>query len=127
MQDDWGSSDPGTLLGVPSPDPLGAASCWPSAGLPVGGQLACRRVTPGKLGRGLPLREHRGPGPVRAAVFLSRVLTEAGVTPAVHLRGPAPLAASPTHPAGKAGKYWQNSLCPVERGEQTPTHVDFTT
>ena len=33
-----------------------------------------------------------GPGPVRASVPLSRVL-EAGVTPAVHSEGPAPLAA----------------------------------
>ena len=36
----------------------------------------------------------------RASVFLSGVLTEAGVKPAVHLRGPAPLAASPTQPVG---------------------------
>ena len=56
----------------------GAARCWPSAGLLVGGQLACRQVTPGKLGCGLPLRGHRGPGPVRASVHLSRVLTEQG-------------------------------------------------
>ena len=39
----------------------------------------------------LPLRGHRGPGPVRASVHLSQVLVEAGVTPAVHLHGPAPL------------------------------------
>ena len=39
---------------------------------------------------------HRGPGPVRASVHLSRVLVEAGVTPAVHLHGPAPLA-TPHH------------------------------
>ena len=71
MRDDWGWSDPGTLLGV-----------QPSAALLVGGQIARRQVTPGKLGC--------GPGPVRAAVLLSRVLTEAGVTPAVLLRGPAP-------------------------------------
>ena len=48
---------------------------------------------------------HRGPGQsVRASVLLSRVLTEAGVTPAVHLRGPAPLAASPTQPVRESGK-----------------------
>ena len=41
---------------------LGAARCWPSAGLLVGGQLACRQVTPGRPGCGLPLRGHRGPG-----------------------------------------------------------------
>ena len=44
----------------------------------------------------LPLREYRGPGPVRASVLLSRVLVEAGVTPAVHLHGPA-LLATPHH------------------------------
>ena len=44
----------------------------------MGGQVACRQVTPGKPGCGLPLRGHRGPGPVRASVLLSRVLTEAG-------------------------------------------------
>ena len=42
-----------------------------------------------------------GTGAVRASVFLSRVLTEAGVTPAVHLRGPAPLAASPAQPVSE--------------------------
>ena len=104
-----------------------AARCWPSAGLLVGGQLACRQVTPGKPGCGLPLRGHRGPGPVRASVLLSRVLTEAGVTPAVHLRGPAPLAASPTHPVSASlVRCLQNSLCPAGRGEQTPTPVDFS-
>ena len=92
----------------------GAARCWPSAGLLVGGQLACRQVTPGKLGCGLPLRGHRGPGPVRASVLLSRVLTEAFVTPAVHLRGPAPLAASPMPPVSESGKCLQNSS--VHRG-----------
>ena len=80
----------------------GAARCWPSTGLLVGGQVACRQVTPGKPGCGLPLRGHRGLGPVRASVLLSRVLTEAGVTPAVHLRGPAPLAASPAQPVSES-------------------------
>ena len=118
-------SDPGTLLGVPSP-PRGAARCWPSAGLLVGGQLTCRHVTPGKPGCGLPLRGHRGLGQsVCASVLLSRVLTEAGVTPAVHLRGPAPLATSPTHPVSESVKYLQNLLCPAGRGEQTPTPVKF--
>ena len=69
-----------------------AARCWPSAGLLVGGQVACRQVTPGKPGCGLPLRGHRGPGPVRASAHLSQVLVGAGVTPAVHSHGPAPLA-----------------------------------
>ena len=105
----------------------GAARCWPSAGLLVGGQVACRQVTPGKPGCGLPLRGHRGPGPVRASVLLSRVLTEAGVTPAVHLRGPAPLAASPAQPVSESGKYLQNSPCPAGRGEQTPTPVKLAT
>ena len=36
--------------------------------------------------------------------FLSWVLTEAGVTPAVHLRGPAPLAASPTQSVRESGE-----------------------
>ena len=104
-----------------------AARCWPSAGLLVGGQLACRQVTPGKPGCGLPLQGHRGPGPVRASVLLPRVLTEAGVTPAVHLRGPAPLAASPAQPVSESGKNLQNSPCPAGRGEQTPTPVKLAT
>ena len=95
---------PGPFLVSRHPLFRGAARCWPSAGLLVGGQLACRQVTPGKPGCGLPLRGHRGPGPVRASVLLSRVLTEAGVTPAVHLRGPAPLAASPAQPVSESGK-----------------------
>ena len=37
----------GTLLGVPSPLFRGAARCWPSAGLLVGGQLVRPQVTPG--------------------------------------------------------------------------------
>ena len=76
--------------------------------------------SPGKLGCGLPLREHRGPGPVRASVLLSWVLTEAGVTPAVHLRGPAPLPASPTQPVGEYGGYLQTSLCPGDVGSRHP-------
>ena len=103
-----------------------AARCWKSAGLFVGGQLACRQVTPGKPGCGLPLRGHRGPGQsVRASVLLSWVLTEAGVTPAVHLRGSVPLAASPAQPVSESGKCLQNSQCPAGRGEQTPTPVNF--
>ena len=35
---------------------------------------------------------------VRASVLLSRVLVEAGVTPAVHLHGPAELAMPHHHP-----------------------------
>ena len=48
------------------------------------------------VGGRLPLRVYRGPGPVRASVHLSQVLVEAGVTPAVHTHGPAPLA-TPHH------------------------------
>ena len=40
----------------------------------------------------LPLRGYRGPGPVRASAHPSGVLVGAGVTPAVHSHGPAPLA-----------------------------------
>ena len=114
---------PGPFLVSRHPLFRGAARCWPSASLPVGGQLACRQITPGKPGCGLTLRMYRGPGPVRASVVLSRVLVEVGVTPAVHLRGPAPSAASPTHPVSESGKYLQNSPCPAGRGEQTPTPV----
>ena len=67
------------------------------------------------------MRGTRGPGPVRASVHLSRVLTEARVTPAIHLRRPAPLAASPTQPGNESGKCLQNSQCPAGREEQTPT------
>ena len=45
---------------------------------------------------------YRGPWPVRASVVLSRVLVEAGVTPAVHLHGPAPKA-TPHHNPYSAG------------------------
>ena len=124
-RDDWGWSDPSTLLGTPPPLFRRAAHRLPVAGLLVGGQGACRHVTPGKPGCGQPLRWYRGPGPVRASVLLSRVLTEVGVTPAVHLRGPAPLAASPSQPVRNSGKYLQNSLCPAGRGEQTPTPVNL--
>ena len=44
------------------------------------------------VGTATPLRGHRRPGPVRASAHLSRVLVGAGVTPAVHSHGPAPLA-----------------------------------
>ena len=67
-----------------------AARCWPSAGL-RGGQLAVSSQVPWKVCGRLPLRGYRGPGPVRASVVV-----EAGVTPAVHLHGPAPLA-TPHH------------------------------
>ena len=72
-----------------------AARCWPSAGL-RGGQLAVSSQVPWIVCGRLPLRGHSGPGPVRASVLLSQVLVEKGVTPAVHLRGPAPLA-TPRH------------------------------
>ena len=99
--DDWDWSDPRTLLAVPSPllsvsSPLRVFSWRPAC---------CRQVTPGKLGCGLPLRGHRGPDNLFAPQsLLSGVLKEAGVTPAVHLCGPAPLAASPTQPVGESGK-----------------------
>ena len=67
----------------------------------------------------------RGPAPVRASVILSRVLTEAVVTPTVHLGGFAPLTASPTHPVSESGKFLQKSLCPAGRGEQTPSPVSL--
>ena len=44
------------------------------------------------MGTATPLRGYRRPGPVRASAHLSRVLVGAGVTPAVHSHGPAPLA-----------------------------------
>ena len=46
----------------------------------------------------LAIAGDRGPGPVPASVHLYRVLVEAGVTPAVHLHGPAPLATPRYHP-----------------------------
>ena len=48
------------------------------------------------VGGRLSWQWYRGPAPVRASVLLSRVLVGAGVTPAVHLRGPAPLATPPS-------------------------------
>ena len=74
-----------------------AARCWPSAGL-RGGQLAVSSHVLWIVCGRLPLRGYRGLGPVRASVLLSRVLVEAGVTPAVHLHGPAPLATPHHHP-----------------------------
>ena len=57
----------------------------------------CPQAQAGHFGRlvgtATPLRGHRRPGPVRASAHLSRVLVGAGVTPAVHSHGPAPLAA----------------------------------
>ena len=50
-----------------------AARCWPSAGL-RGGQLAVSSHVLWIVRARLPLRGHRGPGPVRASVFLSQVL-----------------------------------------------------
>ena len=82
---------------VPSPSRRRAARCWPSAGL-RGGQLGVSSQVPWTACGRLPLRGNRGPGPVRASVLLSRVLVEAGVTPAVHLHGPAPLATPHHHP-----------------------------
>ena len=50
-----------------------AARCWPSAGL-RGGQVAVSSHVLWIVGGRLPLREYRGPGPVRASVVLSQVL-----------------------------------------------------
>ena len=76
----------------------------------MGGQLACRQVTPGKLGCALQLRVHTGPGKsVRASVLLSRVLMEAGVAPAVHLRGPAPRKSDATRRRVERGKSRESS------------------
>ena len=47
---DWGWSDPGTLLGVPSPPLSVSARCWPSAGSSRGWPACCRQVTPGEPG-----------------------------------------------------------------------------
>ena len=56
----------------------------------------CLQAQAGHFGRlvgtATPLREHRRPRPVRASAHLSWVLVGAGVTPAVHSHGPAPLA-----------------------------------
>ena len=128
--DDWDWSDPRTLLGVPS-QPL-------SGGRPL--------LAVSKSSRGWPAcmssshtREARMWSPtawaqgtravVRASVFLCRVLTEARVAPAVHLRGPAPLAASPKQPVGEV---WQGtlqiSLCPGDVESRHPCpQVDAVT
>ena len=105
MHDDWGWSDPGDPSWCPRHSLFRrAARCWPSAGLLVGSQHTCRRVTPGKLGCDLPLRGHRGTG---TCSRLSPAVMEAEVTPAAHLRGRAPLAASPAcivmEGSGRAG------------------------
>ena len=57
----------------------------------------------------LPLRTG-GPGPVRASVHLSRVLVEAGVTPAVHLHEPAPSVERTHHNPYSAG--WHINVVP---------------
>ena len=56
----------------------------------------CQQAHAGHFGRlvgtATPLRGHWRPRSVRASALLSRVLVGAGVTPAVHSFGPAPLA-----------------------------------
>ena len=85
--DDWDWSDPWALLRVPSLPLSGSRPLLAVSGSSGGWPARCRQVTPGKLGCGLPLRGAQGTGQsVRASVLLSRLLTEAGVTPAVHLR-----------------------------------------
>ena len=78
---------------------FGRRPWWPSAGLLVGGS-----VTPGKPGCSLPLRGHRGPGPVRASVSCPGS-SRTGVTPAVHHRGRAELAASPMPPVSVGSRH----------------------
>ena len=96
--DDWDWSDPRTLLGVPSL-PLSGGRCWPSASLLVGGQLAVVNHTwEARMWSATAGVQGTGAGCSRLS---PPVLTEAGVTPAVHLRGPAPPAASPTQPVGE--------------------------
>ena len=78
----------------------------------------------GNLDVVLPVRGHRGSEQsVRASVPLSRVVTETGVTPAVHLSGPAPLAASPTQPVGESGEVLAELAVSRRRAEQTPMPV----
>ena len=106
---DWGWSDPGTLLGH-----LlfrRAARCSPSAGLLVGGQHACVQGTEAYSSLSPPvLGPHGGRSHTcRAPPW------------------PAPLAASPTQPVSESGRYFQNSPCPAGREEQTPTPVKLAT
>ena len=119
VQDDWGWSGPGILLGVLSPPlsegrpPLAVSRSsrgWParlSSGHTWEARMWCAIAGTGACSRLSP----RVSGP------------QGGVTPAVHLRGPAPLAASPAQPVSESGKCLQNSRCPDGRGEQTPTPV----
>ena len=90
--DDWGWSDPGTSSRHPLSEgrPLLAFSGSMRGPVEVSSQVAW--IVCGRL----PLRVYRGLGPVRASVHLSWVLAGAGVTPAVHLHGPAP-SATPHH------------------------------
>ena len=55
-----------------------------------------------------------------------RVLPEAGVTPAVHLRGPAPLAASPTNPVSESGKVLAELAVSRARGAVTHARESST-
>ena len=109
--DDWDWSDPWALLSVPSPPLSGSRPLLPSAGLLVGGKLACRQVTPGKLGCGLPLRGAQGPGQsVRASVLLSRACSVSRKSDATRTR------------------VWEALELAVSegRGEQTPMPIRTT-
>ena len=66
------------------------------AGLLVGGQRGYRRALLDCVWSLAIAGVQRTRAVCRVSVLLSRVLVEAGVTPAVHLHGPAPLA-TPHH------------------------------
>ena len=70
-----------------------AARCWPSAGL-RGGQLAVSSHVPWIVCGRLPLRGHRGPGPVRASVVLSQVLARSRGHTCRTLRGTGSVSSS---------------------------------
>ena len=88
---------PGPFLVSPSPPHSGRP---PTAGrhLLVGGQLARRQVTPGKLGCGLPFRVH---GTGVCSRFSPPVPGPHGGRSHTCRTPPAPLAASPTRPASE--------------------------
>ena len=102
--DDWDWSDPRTLLGVPSPPLSGSHPLLAVSGSSRGWPACVSSSHTWEARMWSVIAVHKGPGPVRASVLLSPVLAEAGVTPAVHLHGPARLAASPTQPVSESGK-----------------------
>ena len=102
-----------TLLAV-----SGSSRGWPAC---------CRQVTPGKLGCGLPLRGAHGSGAVCSRLSPSVPGPhESRVAPAVHLRGPARSAASPTQPVGESGKVLAELAAPKWTwGEDTHSRTQF--